>query len=353
MIAPARTLWRGFGRRGPLYALVQVTARCNLCCRMCQVWTLEHQGAEELPAERYPEMARVLAQAGIQVVTVAGEPFLRDDLPDVVGAFHAEGLSVRIQTNGTLVTPKRMQAVVDAGLDGISISLHSLDPARMAWLEGREGVLDEVLAGVEAVRAATRGRRRFLRILNTVLYRDNLGEVPALVTFAGRQGFRLSVFPVHVSALRTEERQFVPHLGEALALGPEDRPRLEAVSAFLLERRRHSRAVLNSSAFLRMLPSYVEGGPWPWPCLAGTLYAFVDHLGRLSACHELPPVGSVFDPEVVRSLVAGDLGGRSRTERAACPGCLLPCWTELSLLFSSPSAFLEGIEANLPRVRAP
>jgi MoaA/NifB/PqqE/SkfB family radical SAM enzyme len=353
VIAPLRTLWRGFGRRGPLYALVQVTARCNLRCRMCQVWALEHQGGEELAADRYPEMARVLSRAGFQVVTVAGEPFLRDDLAQVVRAFAAEGLSVRIQTNGTLVTPERIEAVLAAGLDGISISLHSLDPARMGWLAGREGVLDEVLAGVEAVRSATRGRRRFLRILNTVLYRDNLEEVPALVTFAARTAFRLSVIPVHGSTLRTEERQFVPHLGQALALRPEDRPRLEAISAFLLERRRRSRVVLNSSAFLRMLPAYVDGGPFAWPCLAGTLYAFVDHLGRMAACHELPPAGSVFDPEVVRSLVAGDLGGCSRAGRAACPGCLLPCWTELSLLFTRPSAFLEGVEANLPRALLP
>jgi len=320
---------------------------------MCQVWTLEQKGGEELPTDRYPEMARFLAGAGIQVVTLAGEPFLREDLPAIVRAFCAEGLSVRLQSNGTLATPERVAAVVAAGLTGVSFSLHSLDPARMDWLAGREGVLDEVLAGVEAVRATTRGRRRFLRILNTVLYRDNLEEVPALVALATRQGFRLSVIPIHVSALRTEERQFVPHLGEALALRPEDRPRLEAVSAFLLERRRRSRTILNSSAYLRMLPRYVEGGPLPWPCLAGTLYAFVDHLGRISACHELPPVGSVFDPDTVRSLVAGDLGGRSRTDRAACPGCLLPCWNELSLLFSSPSAFLEGVEANLPRVRSP
>jgi MoaA/NifB/PqqE/SkfB family radical SAM enzyme len=325
---------------------------------MCQVWTLEHQGGEELAAERYPEMARALARAGIQVVTVAGEPFLRDDLADIVRAFHEEGLSVRIQSNGTLVTPERMEAVLAAGLGGISISLHSLDPARMAWLAGREGgtgggVLDEVLAGVEAVRATTRRRHRFLRILNVVLYHDNLEEIPALVAYATRQGFRLSVIPIHVSAVRTEERQFVPRLGEALALRPEDRPRLEAVSAYLLERRHHSRTILNSSAFLRMLPAHPEGGPFAWPCLAGTLYAFVDHLGRISACHELAPVGSVFDPATVDSLVSGDLGGRSRAERAACPGCLLPCWTELSLLFSSPTAFLEGIEANLPRLRQP
>ncbi|MBN1336008.1 MAG: radical SAM protein [Deltaproteobacteria bacterium] len=352
MIAPVRTLWRGFGRRGPLYAMVQVTARCNLRCRMCQVWTLEHQGGEELPTRRYPEMARIFSEAGIQVVTLAGEPFLRDDLAEIVAAFAERGLSVRIQSNGTLVTRERADAVVAAGLRGISISLHSLDPARMAWIEGREGVLDEVLAGVEAIRAATRGRRRFLRFLNAVLFQGNLEEIPALVTYAARQGFRLSVSPVHVSSLRTEERQFVPRLGEGLALRPEDRPRLEAVSAFLLEQRRHSRTVLNSSAFLRMLPRYVDGEPLPWSCLAGTLYAFVDHLGRVAACHDLPPVGSVFDPEVIRTLVAGDLGGRSRADRAACPGCLLPCWTELSLLFSHPGAFLEGVEANLPRVRA-
>lgn len=74
---------------------------------------------------------------------------------------------------------------------------------------------------------------------------------------------------------------------------------------------------------------------------------FVDHAGRVAPCHELEPAGSLLDPRVARGLAEGDLGAQSRGARDACPGCLLPCWSELSLMFASPMAFLQALEVNL------
>ncbi len=348
-----RTAARGLLERGPVYAMVQVTARCNQRCRMCQVWTLEHGGGEELPAARYRDMAASLARAGVGVAGIAGEPFLRADLPQIVAAFTEAGLATRIQTNGTLVRPASLQAVLDAGLGGISISLHSLDPEEMDWLTGTEGALGVALAGAEAVADATRGRPRFLRVINMVLYPGNLGQVPAVLAWCREHGFRLSVIPIHVAPQRLEEKQFVGRLPPRLRFGDGDQRRIQEVVELLLRARRRGRSVLNSSRFLSMIPDFLAGRAVPWPCRAGSLYLFVDHLGQAAGCHELEPVGSVFDPVVMDSLCAGDLGHRSRSARARCGGCLLPCWSELSLLFHSPLSFLEAVEVNLPAAFRP
>lgn len=346
-----RTAARGFLDRGPIYAMVQVTARCNQRCRMCQVWTLEHKGGEELPVGSYPDMAAALASAGVGVVGIAGEPFLRPDLPEIVAAFSQRGLATRIQTNGSLITPQNLQPVLDAGLGGISISLHGLDAAEMDWLTGTEGALEAALAGARAVAQATRGRRRFLAVVNLVLYPGNLDQVPAVLDWCRDHGFRLSVIPIHVAPLRNDEKQFVGTLPPRFHFQEGDHERIREVVELLLRARRRGRHVLNSSSFLAKIPDFLAGEPVSWPCRAGSLYLFVDHLGQAAACHDLEPVGSIFDPAVVDSLKAGDLGHRSRRERERCPGCLLPCWSELSLLFHSPRAFAEAVEANLPRRR--
>ncbi len=345
-----RTTVRGLLGRGPVYALVQVTARCNQRCRMCQVWALEHKGGEELPAVRHRDMAQALASAGVGVVGIAGEPFLRPDLPEIVAAFTQAGIATRVQTNGTLITPATLQPVLDAGLGGISISLHSLDAGEMDWITGSAGALADALRGAEAVAAATRRRRRFLRVINLVLYPGNLDQVPAVLDWCREHDFRLSVIPIHVAPVRQEEKQFVANLPPRFEPSPGDPERIREVIDLLLQARKQGRHVLNSSRFLSQIPDFMAGQPTDWPCRAGSLYLFVDHLGMAAACHDLDPAGSIFDPTVVESLRAGDLGGTSSTARADCPGCLLPCWSELSLLYHSPRAFLEAVEVNLPTI---
>lgn len=341
-----RSTLRGLLRRGPVYAMVQVTSRCNQRCRMCQVWTLEHQAAPELPLERYPTMARVLAQAGVGVVGIAGEPFLRDDLPGIVAAFSDAGLTTRIQTNGSLIQQHNLAAVLDAGLGGISISLHSLDAAQMDWLTGTPGALASALRGAELVAEATADRPGFLRVINLVLFPGNLHRVPEVLAWCRDHGFRLSVIPIHTAPLRAEERQFVRELPSDFSMKPEDHARLEDLVRVLIRARREG-LLLNSSRFLSMVPEYLAGRPVRWPCRAGELYLFVDHQGQVAACHDLPPMGDIFDEGVQGDLLAGRLARRSRPARQACSGCLLPCWAELSLVFSSPRSFLEAVEINL------
>ncbi len=347
MIRQLRALGRGLRRSGPIYAMVQVTARCNLRCRMCQVWQLEHGDATELPAGRYREMARVMARCGLGVVTLAGEPLLRTDLPELVAAFAQRGLAVRVQTNGLALDEALMADLLRAGLSGISISLHSLDSARMEWLARRPGVLEAVQGSIELVARATRGRRGFLRVLNAVLYRENLEELMSLADYAASRGFLLSVIPIHSSPLREEEQQFVDRLPQRMALRTEDERVAQRLADQLVRRRRFQRGLLNSSRYLSLLPQALAGRAPAWPCLAGTLYCFVDHNGLAAPCHELEPVGSIFDRPVYESLRDGDLGGTSVQARAGCPGCLLPCWTELSLMFSDGRAFREAVGVNL------
>ncbi len=337
-------LARGLTGRGPVYAMVQLTARCNLRCRMCRVWALEHGGGDELDTAGLRALARTLADCGVSVVSLAGEPLLREDLAEVVEAFAGHGVVVRLQTNGIGLDPDRLAPLLDAGLRGASVSLHSLRREHMGWLTGREDALDRVLEGVAAIGEASRRHRGFLGVVNAVVHPGNLDEIADLVGLAEREGLRLSLIPIHASPIRSDEPQFAPELPRELTFRPGDGARLREALRPLGRRRR---ALLNSSRYLSLLPAFVDGEAPPWPCRAGSLYVFVDHAGQVAPCHDLEPVGSLFDPRVAQELADGDLGPAAGAAREACPGCLLPCWSELSLMFSSPRAFLEALEVNL------
>jgi MoaA/NifB/PqqE/SkfB family radical SAM enzyme len=54
------------------------------------------------------QCAKILKEMKVpKIVVTGGEPFLRPDIVDIVSLLNRYGFSVRIQTNGTLVTEKK------------------------------------------------------------------------------------------------------------------------------------------------------------------------------------------------------------------------------------------------------
>jgi MoaA/NifB/PqqE/SkfB family radical SAM enzyme len=83
-----------------------VTYRCNLKCKMCNIWNKEHVQNELTPDDigRFFSKPHKIYWLGI----TGGEPFLRSDLPEIVDAALAPSPSLsalHFATNGTL-TPK-------------------------------------------------------------------------------------------------------------------------------------------------------------------------------------------------------------------------------------------------------
>lgn len=83
-----------------------------------------------------------------------GEPLVRADLVDVIGALRANhpDLPISLTTNGVGLA-KKAQALADAGLTRLNVSMDTLH--HDAFLElTRRPFLDQVLAGIEAADAA-------------------------------------------------------------------------------------------------------------------------------------------------------------------------------------------------------
>ena len=78
-----------------LYGTVIVTYRCNAKCNMCNVWQNPTKPAEEITLEdikKLPEMA-------FTNIT-GGEPFIREDIPDIVRELYKKSDRIVISTNG-------------------------------------------------------------------------------------------------------------------------------------------------------------------------------------------------------------------------------------------------------------
>lgn len=133
------------------YARISLTDRCNLRCRYC----MPEQGIKKLRQEdilTFAEILRVvqvLASLGVRKVRLTGgEPLVRGGIADLVRAVHeVPGIEqVVLTTNGVLLG-EMAEPLVRAGLDGINISLDTLNPATFASI-ARRPLLDKVKAGI-------------------------------------------------------------------------------------------------------------------------------------------------------------------------------------------------------------
>ena len=135
---------------------VSVTDRCNLRCTYCmpEEVTFMDRG-EMLTFEEITRVVGVAVPLGIDKIRLTGgEPLMRRDLPRLVEMLsQVDGIrDIGLTTNGILLADQA-QALYDAGLRRINISIDTLDPARFRQLVRRDG-LDKVLDGIMAAKRA-------------------------------------------------------------------------------------------------------------------------------------------------------------------------------------------------------
>src|SRR5690606_29052249 len=104
-----------------------------------------------LTFEEIERLVRVFARMGVRGVRLTGgEPTVRRDLPTLVRKIRAiEGIRDIAMTTNAHHLARHAEALADAGLDRVNISLDTLDPARFAAIT-RGGDVARVLAGVHA-----------------------------------------------------------------------------------------------------------------------------------------------------------------------------------------------------------
>lgn len=135
---------------------ISVTDRCNLRCVYCMPEEVTFLDKRELLSfEEIAHFVRVAAPLGIDKVRLTGgEPLLRRDLPRLVRLLvEVPGIrDVGLTTNGLLLAD-HAQALWDAGLRRINVSLDTLDPDRFRAMARRDG-LERTLEGIAAARRA-------------------------------------------------------------------------------------------------------------------------------------------------------------------------------------------------------
>ena len=170
---------------------ISVTDRCNFRCTYCMPKEIFGRDFAFLPSsqllsfEEITRLSRIAVGLGVEKIRLTGgEPLLRRDIETLVGQLAAiDGLrDLALTTNGSLLV-RKAQALKDAGLNRVTVSLDSLDDAVFQAMNDVAFPVGRVLDGIAAASEVGLGPLKINMVVKRGVNEDSI--VPMARYFHG------------------------------------------------------------------------------------------------------------------------------------------------------------------------
>lgn len=138
------------------YLRISLTDRCNLRCRYCMPYAVTSVPMKDiLTYEEICKIAEIAAKEGIRHIRVTGgEPLVRKGCTECVCLLkRIPGIETVMMTTNGILLKENLPELVNAGIDGINISLDTLNSEKYKVITGYDGlykVLESIQACVDA-----------------------------------------------------------------------------------------------------------------------------------------------------------------------------------------------------------
>ncbi len=292
-------------RKPPKFVSIITTYRCNFRCHMCNIWQYPTEPAQEVRAEDLEKLP-LIAVANV----TGGEPFLRNDLSEILAVLREKSRRVVISTNGYL-TERIVRIARQHPWIGVRVSVEGLPRA------------NDELRGVKD------GFEHAIRTL-TELSHAGLKDIGFGITLSDRNAE--SLIPLyHLSKMMKLEfataavhNSFYFHKADNRIQRPGAMTgALEALIGELLQSSRPKdwfRAYFNHG-----LIEYVSGKPRLLPCSMGEDACFIDPYGEVLPCNGMDSPVS-FGNITRQSWDEIWSGSQAGMVRDRCRNCTKNCW---------------------------
>jgi len=252
----------------------ECTLRCNLRCRHCGSDCQLNNMRVDMPLN---DFLRMLDEIGteinpreILVITTGGEPLMRKDIVDCGRAIKKRGFYWGMVTNGMLLTKNKLEELIDAGLDALSVSVDGLKDNHN-WMRGNERSFDKAISAVKLV--ADNSKRLSYDVITCVNNRNlcELHSLRELLLSIGVKRWRIiTVFPsgraVNDKDLQLDSQQF------------------KKVMDFIVETRKIGKIKASYGCEGFLGPYEYEVRDYQYFCQAGINVASILHDGSISGC---------------------------------------------------------------------
>lgn len=201
--------------RDPVCLYLETTNRCNLPCETCPRTFEDLEPPADLSWDLFTHIIEQLPNIARVVLHGVGEPMMVRDLPRMIRYLKDRRAYVLFNTNGTLLTRRKGQELVDAGLDELRVSLDAAEPSAFKMVRGLdmfERIVANVREFVEMQREMNHDTPRVSLWLTGL--KETLAQLPAFVRLAHDIGVpevylqRLVYFPAGQGLARPQSSLF-------------------------------------------------------------------------------------------------------------------------------------------------
>ena len=260
----------------PLSAFLALTTDCPADCWHCSI--KNRRPGQPLDRQQWLDVIAQLHGLGTSLIGLTGgEPLTREDLPDLVDAVHKGGAEAELFTSGIGATRMKINALRDAGLWAVGVSLDHTDPETVNRMRRTPEAFDAAIATLEMSH-----RAGLYTFINAVADRNAVasGEYRRLYDLARR---------LKLHELRLIEPMPCGRLAEKghdCFLEPEQ----------VAELRRFHRETNRRGRGPKVCAFNQIESPELFGCGAGTLHLFIDPSGEVCPCDFTPmSFGNVVD----------------------------------------------------------
>jgi MoaA/NifB/PqqE/SkfB family radical SAM enzyme len=318
-------MFKTLDRKLPAVCDVSVTNVCNAACDFCgfaRDKTLVGPRRYVDP-DAYAKALQILYRRGIRYLTLqGGEPLVHPDIVRLVADTAAASIRCTVITNGWFL-PRYIDALVEAGLSKLIISIDSASLAEHERNRGLEGLEQRIAEGTAQAHAFGLPVHASVTVSRLVRYDElpdtlrQLGFDAVSFSYPRREPFGST------SLVYGSDSPLVDLSREEL---------LEALEAIARVKKRFP--VMNPTASLAEIARYIRGEPQAVPCVGGYKYFYLDwnlDVWRCEAWNE--PLGSVFDLDQIPD------------QREPCHACMMGCYRNASMLMHAGVAATDAVRA--------
>jgi MoaA/NifB/PqqE/SkfB family radical SAM enzyme len=281
-----------------LLAHIIPTRKCNLSCGYCNEYD---DFSPPIPTETMLRRIDLLAGLKTAIVTISGgEPLLHPELDKIIQRIRQHGMIAGLITNGYLLTPKRIQALNDAGLEHLQISIDNLEPDDVSMKSLK--VLDKKLEYLAEY-------AEFAVNINSVVGGGikNPEDAKKVTYRALELGFASSMGIIH------------DHTGALKPLTAREADVYREIKD--LGTRSYSR-------FNWFQENLAQGKPNDWKCRAGARYLYICENGLVHYCSQQRGYPGI----PLENYSFADVAREYKTAKACAPTCTVGCVLKISVI---------------------
>ena len=248
-----------------------LTKMCNLRCPHCYMEGGRKADNELTTDECLGLIDEMKALGTEMLILTGGEPLLRKDIYELARYASSQGIWVVMGTNGVLLTDKVVAKMIECGVQGVAISIDSIDPAKHDHFRGGPDAWEHSVRALDICRA-----NGLQTLVQTTVMDMNYAEIPELLAFAREKGaWSFNLY-------------FLVQTGRGQQMNDLSPERTEAMLSNLVDWQDQYRPMLVRSKcapqFKQIAYQKGTGGLESGGCMAGTQYCRITPQGDVTPC---------------------------------------------------------------------